>query len=95
MRVVENEGGNYSVFFDGDASIVDVGRELVRGALGESDTLAVAVLVILELPLKFVGPGYDSIIVRAQKNVNMLRNNILFPLALPTIPHGKVGLRRV
>jgi len=43
---------------DGDASALDVGRELVEGALGEVAMLAAAVLVVvLELPLKFLGPG--------------------------------------
>jgi hypothetical protein len=46
---------------DGDTSVLDVGRELVGGTLGEIDTLAAAVLVVLELPLKFLGPGHDSI----------------------------------
>jgi len=38
---------------DGDASVLDVERELVGGTLGEVDMLAAAVLVVvLELPLK-------------------------------------------
>jgi hypothetical protein len=47
---------------NGDKSVLDVGRELVESALGEIDTLAAAVaVVILELPLKFLGPAHDSI----------------------------------
>jgi hypothetical protein len=48
-----------SVGSDGDASVLDVGGELV----GKVDTLAAAVLVVvvLELPLEFLGPGHDSI----------------------------------
>jgi hypothetical protein len=47
---------------EGDASVLDAGRELVGGALGEVDMLTAAVLVVVvELPLKFLGPGLDSI----------------------------------
>ena len=47
---------------DGDTSVLNVGRELVGSALGEIDTLAAAVVVVvLELPLKFLRPGRDSI----------------------------------
>ena len=47
---------------NGDKSVLDVGRELVGSALGEIEMLAAAVIVVvLELPLKFLGPGHDSI----------------------------------
>ena len=42
---------------DGDASILDVERELIGGTLGKVNMSAAAVLiVVLELPLKFLGP---------------------------------------
>jgi len=44
---------------DGEASEVDAGIELVAVALSEVDTLATAMLVALELPLKFFGPDND------------------------------------
>ena len=39
---------------DGNASELDAGIELVRVTLGEVDTLAAAVLVTLEQPLKLL-----------------------------------------